>query len=436
MLLAGVAGVLGGTAISVDKTNDSTYLLISLIVVIVGGMGSLPGAAIGALLLGLIDSYGDVYLPVGYENYSPVLTFALLVLVLAVRPLGSSGDPDEPPRARAMALFAVVIVLGLLAPAVLTDFYLGRIFTQALWLGIAASSLIFLAAYGGWVSLGQIGLFGMAGFTMGNLVLADGGSKIAWNPWVAVIAAIVVTMLVGAVIGAISSRSEGIYFLMITLAFSVIVTLFFEKVTELSGFGGLNQVDRPGLPRHAPGPDAALLLRAGLLGRRLPADPLHRAHAVRHRVPGRARQLDPHARARLQRRAAPHRGVHVRRVHRRRWPASSRPGGTAPSRPARSSIDTTIDLLVIAVVGGLYRIEGAWIGAFVYAILDNTSRQIEFIGERFNTVIGLVFLLIVLISPGGLMGIYDLVSSRLRRPSGGAPPAGAGDGVAVGGTGT
>ena len=91
--LAGLGGVLGGTMISVDKGNDTQYLLISLIVVIIGGMGSLAGAAIGALALGLVDSFGDVYLPAGYTNYSVLLIFALLVLVLALRPLGLFGRP-------------------------------------------------------------------------------------------------------------------------------------------------------------------------------------------------------------------------------------------------------------------------------------------------------------------------------------------------------
>jgi branched-chain amino acid transport system permease protein len=91
--LAGVAGVLGGTMISVDKGNDTQYLLIALIVVIIGGMGSLGGAALGALALGLVDSYGDVYLPAGYTNYSVLLIFGLLVVVLAVRPLGLFGRP-------------------------------------------------------------------------------------------------------------------------------------------------------------------------------------------------------------------------------------------------------------------------------------------------------------------------------------------------------
>ena len=91
--LAGLGGVLGGTMISVDKGNDTQYLLIALIVVIIGGMGSLGGAAIGALALGLVDAYGDVYLPEGYTNYSVLLIFGLLVLVLAVRPLGLFGRP-------------------------------------------------------------------------------------------------------------------------------------------------------------------------------------------------------------------------------------------------------------------------------------------------------------------------------------------------------
>jgi branched-chain amino acid transport system permease protein len=91
--LAGLGGVLGGTMISVDKGNDSQYLLIALIVVIIGGMGSLGGAAVGALALGLVDAFGDVYLPEGYTNYSVLLIFALLVLVLAVRPLGLFGRP-------------------------------------------------------------------------------------------------------------------------------------------------------------------------------------------------------------------------------------------------------------------------------------------------------------------------------------------------------
>jgi branched-chain amino acid transport system permease protein len=95
-LLAGLGGVLGGTMISLAPGEDTSFLLNSLIVVIIGGMGSLAGAAIGALALGLVDAYADVYLVFGdtdLTNYSILVTFALLVAVLAVRPLGLFGRP-------------------------------------------------------------------------------------------------------------------------------------------------------------------------------------------------------------------------------------------------------------------------------------------------------------------------------------------------------
>ncbi|MDQ6720646.1 MAG: branched-chain amino acid ABC transporter permease [Candidatus Dormibacteraeota bacterium] len=95
-LLAGLAGVLGGTMIAVQPGNDSAFLLDSLIVVIIGGMGSLGGAAIGSLALGLVSSYADVYLRFGatdLTNYAILLTFILVVAMLAVRPLGLFGRP-------------------------------------------------------------------------------------------------------------------------------------------------------------------------------------------------------------------------------------------------------------------------------------------------------------------------------------------------------
>jgi len=95
-MLAGFGGVLGGTMISLAPGQDAAFLLNSLIVVIIGGMGSLGGAAIGALALGLVDAYADVYLVFGgtdLTNYSILVTFALLVGVLAARPLGLFGRP-------------------------------------------------------------------------------------------------------------------------------------------------------------------------------------------------------------------------------------------------------------------------------------------------------------------------------------------------------
>jgi branched-chain amino acid transport system permease protein len=95
-LLSGFAGVLGGTMIAVAPGNDTQFLLDALIVVIIGGMGSLSGAAIGAVLLGLVQSYSSIYLKFGstdLTNYSILVTFILVVVVLAARPLGLFGRP-------------------------------------------------------------------------------------------------------------------------------------------------------------------------------------------------------------------------------------------------------------------------------------------------------------------------------------------------------
>jgi branched-chain amino acid transport system permease protein len=92
--LAGLAGVFGGTVLSVAPGQDDKFLLSSLIVVIIGGMGSLAGAALGALALGLVEQLASVYLPEGYTNYSILLTFILLIVVLAVRPTGIFGRPE------------------------------------------------------------------------------------------------------------------------------------------------------------------------------------------------------------------------------------------------------------------------------------------------------------------------------------------------------
>ena len=85
--LAGGAGVIGGTVLSISPGEDARYLLSSLMVVIVGGMGSLLGTAMGALLIGLAETYGLAYAP----TYSTVFTFAIMVAVLAVRPRGLVG---------------------------------------------------------------------------------------------------------------------------------------------------------------------------------------------------------------------------------------------------------------------------------------------------------------------------------------------------------
>jgi branched-chain amino acid transport system permease protein len=87
--LAGFGGVIGAVELSMVPGEDTRLLLASLIVVIVGGMGSVIGAAVGSVILGLAETYGLAYAP----TYSVVFTFVILVLVLAFRPRGILGRP-------------------------------------------------------------------------------------------------------------------------------------------------------------------------------------------------------------------------------------------------------------------------------------------------------------------------------------------------------
>ncbi len=85
--LAGMAGVVGGTFQSLSPGEDTRFLLASLVVVIVGGMGSIVGAAIGAAVIGVTEQMGLVYAP----TYSVVFTFLIMAAVLAFRPQGLLG---------------------------------------------------------------------------------------------------------------------------------------------------------------------------------------------------------------------------------------------------------------------------------------------------------------------------------------------------------
>jgi branched-chain amino acid transport system permease protein len=339
---------------------------------------------------------------------------------------------------------AVIVVVAALAPFVVSDFFLNVILTKALWLGVAAASLIFLAAYGGMVSLAQVGLYGVAGMTYANLVLADGGSAAAWNPWLAVIAALVVATLVGLGFGWIAARSEGIYFLMITLAFSVLVFYFFSQVTQLAGFGGVNNLDLPGIlgdPESDPVPRYFVTLVVAVLVfiwlRALATRTAFglglqgiRDEPARMRALGFDVTLHRMLAFGLAAFVAAIAGILSVWYNRRITPGSI-------------NLEQTINILIIAVIGGLYRLEGAWIGALAYALIDNYSRDwVPEVGDvlgsaRFNTIIGLVFLVIVLLSPGGLVGIWEGVRDRLggRRRGGGTPTtttAGPGTGPAPG----
>jgi branched-chain amino acid transport system permease protein len=292
-----------------------------------------------------------------------------------------------------------------------------------LLLGIVAASLIFLSAYGGMVSLAQVALFGIAGFVVGNAT-TNGNTKglnLGWNPWLGVVLALVITPLVGLLFGAIASRSVGIYFLMITLTYSVIANLTFGQVTDVSGFGGISGIPTPKLignvsahPNRLYYVALVVALVVYVVLRYLTRTPFG--------LTLQGQRDDPVRMGSLGYNVPLHRTIAfafaalvaaVAGVLFVWW--------NGHIDPASIDLGATIDVLVIAVIGGLFRIEGAWVGALFFVIVNNYSQQIGFIGPRFHTLIGLIFLVIVLISPGGLVGLWDRavaeISGRRRGPT-------------------
>jgi branched-chain amino acid transport system permease protein len=320
----------------------------------------------------------------------------------------------------------IVVVAAVLAPLLLSAYWVGALLTQVLLLGIIAASLTFLSAYGGMVSLAQVAVYGIAGFALGNATTTDSkGLNLGWSPWVGIVVGLAFGTGIAFVFGALAARSVGIYFLMITLTFGVIANLFFGQVTQLSGFGGISGIQTPsvlGSPDAHPNRLYYLALVLALLVyallRYLVRTPFGltlqgiRDDSVRMSSLG--YQV----------------GLHRLLAFGFAGFISSIGGilfvwWNGHIDPGSIDINQMVNVLAIAVIGGLYRLEGAWVGAFVYVVLNNYLQTIGFIGPRFSTVIGIIFLAVVLVSPAGLMGLWDRAIGifRLREPgSGGTTP--------------
>jgi branched-chain amino acid transport system permease protein len=313
------------------------------------------------------------------------------------------------------AVAAGILVFLVLAPPldVVSDFNLSQVGIRSLWTGIAAASVIFLARYGGMISLGQAAIYGIAGFTYADLVV-----KAGWSQWPAVLAGIGTAVAVGLAVGLAASRTTGVYFLMLTLAVGVIAFYFYLQVQQLSGQTGLHLDGAPGLlggdtishPRRLY--YASLIVSAavflfisflvrtpfGLVMQAIRDEPT-RAASLGYNVP-------------LHRTLAFGTGALI----------ASLAGILSvffnlQISPSSIDVSQTIVVLAVAVVGGMNRLEGAWLGAAIYSVIftytfEWAAHLPGFLSkplgsERYPTWLGLVFLLVLIASPGGLMGIWD-----------------------------
>ncbi len=307
------------------------------------------------------------------------------------------------------ALFLLPLAL---APLFANDFWLVQILGRALILGIIALSLTFLAAYLGVVSFAQATMAGVAGYTVAyfgpNTV--DVGYELPF--YVILPLAMIMATLSGALIGLIARRSQGIYAIMITLAIAVAFFYFtrqnYSVFNGWTGFSGLRAPDISGVNLRAPVPFYLLCLGVAALSLALVSgfikSPLGLTIQAVRDEPKRVLAI-----------GIPTTPVIVAAYAFAGFIAGS--GGILniwlQERISSFSVGLgpIVDILVIAVIGGLKHPIGAFIGAIAFVLLDTFA--VDFIDrERFNTLIGLVLLAIVMGAPDGLHGLAKSWLSR------------------------
>jgi branched-chain amino acid transport system permease protein len=305
----------------------------------------------------------------------------------------------------------LLLLAGLVAyPLIVSPFWTMQIGAQSLFLGVIALSLMFLAGYGGMVSLSQMTVAGCAGYMIAVIGTNSANLGLGWPWWAAIPASIAVAIVFALLIGLISVRTGGIYTIMITLAIGVAFFYFTRQNYAIfnghSGFAGLVAPVVFGVNWHDPLPfyylslvvallsyGAVLYLSRATFGLTLQAirDNSRRMNALGFNVT--LHRVAAHGFAGL---IAALGGILYVWLNGR-------------VSPGTIDIGPVISILIIAVLGGLRTPIGPFIGAAIFVLLRNFA--IDLISpERFNTFIGLIFLGIVLVSPDGVLGLWQSFS--------------------------
>jgi branched-chain amino acid transport system permease protein len=309
----------------------------------------------------------------------------------------------------------LVLAALLVFPWVATPFITFQIGAQSLALGLIALSLTFLGGYGGMISLAQMTVAGIAGYMVaifGAASASDANISLGWPWWLAVPVAISIATLCAVFIGWLSVRTEGIYTIMITLAVGVaFYYLCLQNYSVFNGFQGFQRVQAPsvlGIHWREPVPFYHLALFWSLAGyffiKYLLRAPFGVALQGIRDNPRRMNSLGYNVTAhRIAAYAVAGVLAAVGGVLLVWYNGLIGPGSVGTS--------WLINILIIAVLGGMRHPIGAFLGAIVFVLLQTFA--IDFFDrERFNLVIGGVFLAIVLFSPDGLLGWWAGLKQR------------------------
>ena len=412
-----LAGLGGAMQIAREPANLSLDLAVigdAFVVVVVGGMGSIPGAYLAAVLIaeikalcigiGVVNFGGFT---VNFSKLTLVAEFVVMAVVLIVRPYGLLGrpqgavrnpaeleDPIRPAPTIVKALGAAALVLLMMLPLLSkTSPYALVLGTDVLIAILFATSLHFIMGPAGMHSFGHAAYFGLGAYGAALLV------KSVSAPMLGAIAFAPLVALTGALVfGWFAVRLSGVYLAMLTLAFAQIVwSIVFQWENVTGGSNGVVGV-WPTAPFDTPSTYYLLVLAFGVAGvlllRRMLFSPF--GYAMRA---GRDSVLRAEAI-----------GIDVKLVHWLGFAVAGAVCGVAGAlfafakgsiSPETIAVGRSIDGLVMVLLGGIQTLTGPIIGASAFALLQDTiMRQAEY----WRALLGGVILLLVLVFPGGIVG--------------------------------
>ena len=415
--LAGLGGALQIPRVSASAQMDLSIITEAFVVTVIGGMGSIGGAFLAALLIGQLQAFGVLIFP----KITLVLVFLLMALVLVVKPWGLLGRPEAAaghsalpegimqPRGFAVAekLLLLLAVLVAAAVPIFGDAYAIKVATEVLIFALAAFSLNFLVGNGGIVSFGHAAYFGLGAYASGLLV-----TKLGMPMEPALLAAPLAGGFFAALFGFFIVRLQGIYLAMLTLAFAQIAyAVCFQWVEVTGGDNGIVGV-WPSAWAASRSAFHYIVLVAASLG----------IFALRHVI-----YAPFGASLRAARDSAPRAeaiGIDVR-AH--RWLGFTIAGAAAGLAGglyafSKGSIDPTllgiplsVDFLAMILLGGMQTVMGPVLGAAAFHSIKDVFMPLT---DHWRFLLGASIIALVLIFPRGLGGAYAALRARL---SGGAP---------------
>jgi branched-chain amino acid transport system permease protein len=413
-LLSGLGGALQLAREPANLALDLTVISDAFVVVVVGGMGSIPGAYLAAVIIAEVKALcigiGVVHLggfDVNFSKLTLVAEFIVMAAALILRPHGLFGraivaprivggtEPPLRPASTMLKTGAAALLAGLiaLASAHASSPYTLVLGTDVLIAIIFAVSLHFIMGPGGLHSFGHAAYFGLGAYGAALLV------KFLQVPMLpALLAAPVVAGLGALLFGWFAVRLSGIYLAMLTLAFAEIVwSIVFQWQDFTGGSNGVLGI--------WPSPPFDALWRFYLLTLAVAAVIV---------VALRTMLFSPFGYAMRAGRDSPLRaeaiGIDVKRIH---WIAFAMAGAAAgvagglfafakgSISPETINVGRSIDAIVMVLLGGLESLSGPIAGAAIFATLQDTvMRQTEY----WRALLGAIILVLVLMFPGGIVG--------------------------------